>query len=460
MLSRVIVLLGAWLAGAAPAAAPPTVHEFQLDNGMKVLVKEDRRAPVVVSQVWYKVGSSYEHDGITGISHVLEHMMFKGTRKHGPGEFSRLIAEQGGRENAFTSRDYTAYFQTLEKRRLPIAFELEADRMRNLLLDPAEFAKEVKVVMEERRLRTEDSAQALTYERFNAVAYLNSPYRTPIIGWMGDLETLRADDLRQWYQRWYAPNNAVLVVAGDVDAEAVRQLAVQHFGPVETSAVQAAKPRDEVEQMGLRRLTVKAPAEVPYLLMGYKVPALLTAQVEWEPYALEVLAGILDGGDSARLARELVRGGQIAVSAGAGYDLYDRQESLLMLDGSPANGHTVAELEKALRQQVANLRDQAVTRDEMERVKAQVLADHVYEEDSVFYQAMRIGTLEAVGLGWRAADDYVPRVQAVTAEQVQAVARKYLVDDRLTIAELEPQPMDAKARARAQAAAQGGGHGH
>lgn len=456
---RIALLLAAGLLSGAAAAAP-AVHEYTLDNGMKVVVKEDHRAPVVVSQIWYKVGSSYEHDGITGISHVLEHMMFKGTKKHGPGEFSRLIAEQGGRENAFTSRDYTAYFQTLEKSRLPIALELEADRMRNLLLDPNEFAKEVKVVMEERRLRTEDSAQALTYEQFNAVAYLNSPYRTPIIGWMDDLENLRIDDLRQWYKRWYAPNNAVLVIAGDVDAGAVHKLAQKTFGALQADdGIRPAKPRNEVEQIGLRRLTVKAPAEVPYLIMGYKVPVLLTAKEDWEPYALEVLAGILDGGDSARLTRTLVRGQQIAVSAGAGYDLDDRQEGLLMLDGSPANGYSMQDLETALREQITQLRNDSVAQDELERVKAQVLADHVYQEDSVFYQAMRIGTLESVGLGWRTADDFVPRIQAVTAEQVQAVAKKYLSDDRLTVAVLDPQPMDAAARARAQkAATMQGGH--
>jgi zinc protease len=214
-----LLLVASLLSGAAAAA--PGVHEFMLDNGMKLIVKPDHRAPVVVSQVWYKVGSSYEHDGITGVSHVLEHMMFKGTKKHGPGEFSRIIAENGGRENAFTSRDYTAYFQSLEKSRLPVAFELEADRMRNLRLDADEFAKEVRVVMEERRLRTEDNAQALTYEQFNATAFINSPYRNPIIGWMDDLEGMALEDLQRWYERWYAPNNAVLVVAGDVDPEAV-----------------------------------------------------------------------------------------------------------------------------------------------------------------------------------------------------------------------------------------------
>lgn len=453
----VIALIGAQMGTSAVAAE---AQEFMLDNGMKLIVKPDHRAPIVVSQIWYKVGSSYEQDGITGVSHVLEHMMFKGTKRHGPGEFSRIIAENGGRENAFTSRDYTAYFQTLEKERLPIALELEADRMRNLRLQEAEFAKEVKVVMEERRLRTEDNAPSLTYERFNAVAFLNSPYRTPIIGWMDDLESMRLEDLAHWYRQWYAPNNAVLVVAGDVEPQAVLKLVKRYFGRYKASEITPPKPRREVTQQGPRRITVKAPAEVPYLLMGYKVPVLLTAEQDWEPYALEVLAGVLDGGSSARLARELVRGQQIAVSAGAGYNLYDRQQSLFLLDGSPAKGATVEALEDALRKQIAAVRERPPTASELERVKAQVLADRVYQEDSVFYQAMKIGTLETVGLGWRLLDDYLPRIQAVTAEQVQAVAKKYLIDDHLTVAVLDPQPMDEAARARARAAAAGGGHGH
>lgn len=453
-------LMASCLFSSMAVAASSQVHEYRLDNGMKLVVKEDHRAPVVVSQVWYKVGSSYETEGYTGLSHVLEHMMFKGTKQRGPGEFSRIIAENGGSENAFTSRDYTAYFQRLEKSRLPVAFELEADRMRNLRLDAAEFAKEVKVVMEERRLRTEDSATALTFEQFNAVAFLNSPYRSPIIGWMDDLEGLHVEDLQKWYQQWYAPNNAVLVVAGDVNPDEVLKLAQRRFGVLTASDIQPTKPRREIEQLGIRRLVVKAPAEVPYLIMGYKVPVLLTAKEEWEPYALEVLAGILDGGDSARFSRDLVRGKQIAVSAGAGYDLNDRQQSLLLLDGSPAKGHDMAALEAALRAEITKLQNTPITNEELERVKAQVLADHVYQEDSVFYQAMQIGTLEAVGLGWQKMDEYLPRIQAVTAEQVQAVARKYLIDDHLTVAVLDPQPMDDETRAAARAAAMGAGHGH
>ncbi|HEB98328.1 MAG TPA: insulinase family protein [Thiotrichales bacterium] len=457
---RGLAVLATALFWTAAAWGGARVHEYRLDNGLELIVKEDHRAPVVVSQVWYRVGSSYEYDGLTGISHVLEHMMFKGTEKHGPGEFSRIIAEQGGRENAFTSRDYTAYFQTLEKSRLAVAFELEADRMRNLKLDEKEFAKEVQVVMEERRMRTEDNAEALTYEHFNAVAFLSSPYRNPVIGWMDDLENLRLADLERWYARWYAPNNAVLVVAGDVDPEAVYRLARKYFGPLDPSRIEPPKPRREIEQRGPRRIHVKAPAEVPYLLMGYKVPVAGLAEADWEPYALEVLAGILDGGDSARLARELIRGSGVAARAGAGYDLYARQQSLFLLDGTPANGQDMQALEKALKVQIRRLRDELASPEEIERVKAQVVADKVYGEDSVFYQAMRIGSLRALGLDWRLDERYAERIQAITAEQVRQVARKYLIDDHLTVAVLDPLPMDAEARARARAARMGGGHGH
>ena len=455
-------LIMAWLLSCCALlaqAADGQVHEYRLDNGLRLLVKEDHRAPVVVSQVWYRVGSSYEHDGITGISHVLEHMMFKGTERYGPGEFSRIVAENGGRENAFTSRDYTVYFQTLEKSRLPIAFELESDRMRNLRLDAKEFRKERQVVMEERRMRTEDQPESLTYEHFNAVAYLNSPYRIPVIGWMDDLEQLTIEDLEAWYRRWYAPNNATLVVAGDVDPEAVHRLAQKWFGPLAPDEkLSPPKRRREVQQLGERRLTVRLPAEVPYVLMGYKAPSLLTAEDPEEAYALEVLAGILDGGDAARLSRELVRGREIASSAGAGYDLYARQQTMLLLEANPARGHDLDEVERALREAVARLRSERVAPDELARVKAQVVASRVYEDDSVFYQAMKLGRLVSIGLDWRLADEYVPRIRAVTAEAVRRVARKYLVDDHLTVARLEPLPMDAEARARQRRARMGGDH--
>ncbi|HEC16239.1 MAG TPA: insulinase family protein [Sedimenticola sp.] len=429
---------------SASALAAGEVHEYRLDNGLKVIVKEDHRAPIVVSQVWYKVGSSYEHRGITGVSHVLEHMMFKGTHKHPPGEFSRIIAANGGRENAFTGQDYTAYFQTLSRDRLEVSFEMEADRMRNLLLPADEFAKEVEVVKEERRLRTEDKPTSLTYERFNAVAYLSSPYRNPVIGWMSDLDNMTVDDLRVWYRRWYAPNNATLVVVGDVEPEAVLALAKKHFGPLKPERIDGAKPVREPEQLGAIRLRVRAPAREPYLLMGYKTPVAGKTAGDWEPYALEMLAAVLDGGASARFARNLVRGREIAVSAGVDYSVFSRLPGMLLVAGSPAKGHTVEELEAALQAELERIKKELVDERELARVRAQVIAAKVYERDSVFYQAMQIGTLETVGLDWRLADEYVERLKAVTAEQVRAVARKYLVDDHLTVAVLEPLPMESK----------------
>ncbi|MDG4554745.1 MAG: pitrilysin family protein [Candidatus Competibacter sp.] len=431
-----------WLSVAPAAFAAMPVHEFTLDNGLKILVREDHRAPVVVSQVWYKVGSSYEPSDLTGISHLLEHMMFKGTPTTPGGEFSRLIAANGGDENAFTSRDYTAYFQTLEKDRLELSFRLEADRMRHLLLKPEDVSKEAQVVAEERRLRTEDQPEALTSERFNAAAYLTSPYRNPIIGWMQDIQALSLDDLKRWYRQWYAPNNATLVVVGDVNPTQVRDLAQKHFGPLPASELTPPKPAAEIPQLGERRIVVKTPAEVPYVLLGYKAPTLKTATEEWEPYALDVLESILDGGNSGRISRNLVRGAQIAAAAGSGYNPTSRLEELFLLAGNPAPGRTNAELEQALRAEVAKLREELVSPEELGRVVTQATAADVYQQDSLFYQGMRLGMLETVGLGWNKLDDYVQRLQAVTPEQVREVARKYLTDDRLTVATLEPLPLD------------------
>jgi zinc protease len=456
-------LPGAVLADAPadPPNAPPRVYERSLANGLKVLVKPDHRAPVLTSQVWYKVGSSYEYGGITGISHLLEHMMFKGTAARPAGEFSRIVAENGGEENAFTGADYTAYFQNLANDRLAVSFELEADRMRNLALTPQDFAKEREVVTEERRLRTDDDPQSLTAEQFEAVAYAASPYRNPIIGWPGDLEQLEASDLRDWYRQWYAPNNATVLVAGDVDPEQVFALAEKYFGPLKAETIAPPKTQAEPPQRGEKRLVVKAPAQEPYLLMGYKTPAANDAAsqagADWEPYALEVLSSVLDGGNSARLPRELVRGRQIAASANAAYDVFSRLPGLFMLDGVPAKGHDIPALEQALRAQIERLQREPVDAAELERIRTQLIANKVYEQDSVFRQAMRLGQLETVGLGWPLADQYVERLAAVTPEQVQAVAQKYLTPDRLTVAVLNPQPLDGKQPRKAPAGL--GGHG-
>jgi zinc protease len=427
------------------SSAETKVFEHTLANGLKVLVKEDHRSPVAVSQVWYKVGSSYEPGGITGISHMLEHMMFKGTDKHPAGEFSRIISENGGDENAFTGQDYTAYFQTMEASRLAVSFELEADRMRNLHLLPEELKKELQVVTEERRMRTDDNPQAKMQEQFMTIAYSNSPYKHPVIGWPADIANYTVEDLQAWYQRWYAPNNATLVVVGDVQPQAVFDLAEKYFGALKPSDIKPLKPQTEIEQLGVRKMTVKVPAKLPSLLMGYKVPVLKTAENEWEAYALEVLAGVLDGGSSARLSSVLVRGKQIAVSAGAGYGLTSRMSDLFELQATPAEGKTVDQLEVALKDEIKKLQQNLISTEELQRIKAQVLASDIYQKDSNFYQAMEIGTLETVGLGWQKADEYVSKINQVTAEQVRDVAKKYLIDDHLSIAYLEPQTINSTA---------------
>lgn len=440
-----LLLMGFLLTQAtfSNAAGSEKTHEFMLDNGLKLIVQEDHRSPVVVTQVWYKVGSSYEHEGITGLSHMLEHMMFKGTKDIAPGDFSRIIAENGGRENAFTSRDYTAYYQQLEKSRLPISFKLEADRMRNLIISDEEFLKERKVVSEERRMRTDDKPQSLGYEKLQAAAHQTSPYRNPVIGWMADIENYEPQDMRDWYQMWYAPNNATVVVVGDVEPEEVHQLAIKHFGPLKPEELAVLKARPEIPQTGEKRLLIKDNARIPYLLMGYKVPSLVKALsdpeiTEKEIYALEVLSGVLDGGNSARLTKNLVRGREIASSAGAGYTMLSRLETLFLFDGMPAQGQTLEILEKAIRDEIEKVKNDPLDEKEMARVKTQVITSDVYEKDSVYYQAMIIGTLETIGLDWKVRDEYVEKIQAVTAEEVQAAARKYLIDDHLTVEYLLP----------------------
>lgn len=427
------------------AATGAATVERTLDNGLRVIVKTDSRAPVAVSQVWYRAGSMDERYGVTGVAHVLEHMMFKGTPSVPGGEFSRLIAAAGGRENAFTSRDYTVYHQTLPADRLELAFRLEADRMVNLSLSPEEYAKEIQVVMEERRLRTEDNPQALLYEALMATAYQTHPYRHPVIGWMDDLEHMRLEDARDWYQRWYTPNNALLVVVGDVQPEAVFALAERHFGPIPARAHPERKPHNEVEPRGVRQVTVKAPARLPAVYMAWHVPRLQDPANDWEPYALEVLDGVLDGHASARLTRALVKEQQLAVGVGAGYDPVSRGPALFMVSATAAEGKTLDQVVEGLKGEIERLRREGVDARELERVKAQVVAGQVYEQDALFFQAMQIGEWESTGLGHRNHALRFEKLRQVTAEQVQEVARRYLNDDRLSVARLEPLPIDPAA---------------
>jgi len=441
-------VLALTLVCVSAVASAATVAQRSLANGMSVIVKEDHRSPVAVSMVWYRAGSMDEVSGTTGVAHMLEHMMFKGTDKVPVGEFSRTVARAGGRENAFTSRDYTAYYEQLHKSKLPLALELEADRMVNLSFAEEEFAKESKVVMEERRSRTDDDPHSQLHEQLMATVYISHPYRSPVIGWMNDLQNMRLADARGWYEKWYAPNNATLVVAGDVDPEEVFRLAEKYFGPIPSRALPERKVQIEPRQSGVKRITVKAPAELPYLLMAYHAPVLRDVENDREPYALFVLNGILDGSDASRLNRELVRNLRVANSANSNYDLINRGPALFFLDGVPAEGKSVADVEAALREQIRLLVEKGISDDELVRVKAQITAAQVYARDSVYFQAMRIGMLQTIGLPYDSSDLQVQKLQEVTADQVREVARKYLIDDNLTVAVLDPQPLPGGKRPR------------
>ena len=429
-----------------PLVAQAEVYEKTLANGLKVIVKEDHRAPVVVQQIWYHTGSMDERTGTTGVAHALEHMMFKGTKDVPAGQFSKLIAAAGGRENAFTSYDHTAYFQQLHKSKLPLAMRLESDRMHNLQVAKKEFDKEIKVVMEERRWRTDDDPHSLMYEKLMATAFEEHPYHHPVIGWMIDIQNMTSADVLNWYKTWYAPNNATLVIAGDVKPDEVFKLAQRYYGGIPAVDLPQRKAVGEAPQLGIQRIVVKAPAELPFLIMAYHAPTLRDAGKDWKPYALEVLAGVLDGNSSARLNKALVREQQVATDVGAGYDSVARGPGLFTLEGTPREGKTVGDVENALREQLALLVKDGVSADELQRVKAQVMAGEVYKRDSVFYQAMQIGQMESDGLSYKDIPVMLQKLRAVTAQQVQDVAREIFTDDHLTVATLDPQPLSGKPR--------------
>ncbi len=445
--SLLALLLSLSFATSSSFAAENTTHEFVLPNGLKLIVREDHRAPIVVSQVWYRVGSSYESFGTTGLSHVLEHMMFKDTKRLETGEFSRIMASVGASENAFTTRDATGYFQVLAANRLPLSFELEAERMHNLVISEEEFKREVQVVMEERRQRVSDKPQGLTYERFQSTAHQASPYSNPVIGWQQDLESMTVEDLRHWYQKWYTPNNAIVVVVGDVNADEVLAQAKQYFGPLESRELPTVKPLIEINEPGERTISLALEnAHLPSLFMGFNVPVIATSEIEWEPYALRMLSGVLDGGYSARIESELVRGQEIASSAGVGYSAFTRGDSLFIISGIPntEKGHDIAELEAAIWQQIDTLKQTPPSVEELDLIKAQITSSLIYQKDSISSQAQQIGSLESIGLSWRLADLDLERLNAITPEQIQQVAKKYLTRERLTVATLTPKPADTQ----------------
>lgn len=436
-----LLLLVLCLPSLAGASSAPATHEFRLDNGLKLIVREDHRAPVVVSQLWYKVGSSYETPGKTGLSHALEHMMFKGSAKLGPGESSRVLRELGAEENAFTSDDYTAYYQVLASDRLSVAFELEADRLASLRLPPEEFKREIEVIKEERRLRTEDNPSAKAYERFQALAFPASGYHTPTIGWMADLERMTVEELRAWYETWYVPNNATLVVVGDVVPSEVHALAQRYFGSIAQRPVPQAQIPLELSTPGQRLLTLHLPTQLPSLMMGFNVPGLATSKTPREVHALRLIGALLDGGYSARLPSRLERGEELVSGAGSSYDAYTRGDSLFVLSATPnvQKGKTLTEVEAGLWRQLEDLKTTPPSAEELARVRAQVIAGLVYERDSITSQATTIGQLETVGLSWQLMDGELAELSAVTPSDIQQAAQTYFTRDRLSVAHILPE---------------------
>ncbi len=419
------------LSGGVHAAEP---REYVLSNGMKVLLVEVPKAPVATVQVWYKVGSRNEVMGRAGLSHMLEHMMFKGTAKYPKGSFSRLVRKNGGIDNAFTSQDFTAYFENLAADRVELALEMEADRMQGLLLNDSEFQTERDVVKEERRLRTEDDPQGALVEALFAQAFLSHPYHWPVIGWFADLDAMSLDDLQRHYDTFYSPNNATLIVVGDIKAEALLPTIKRLFEPIPKGPTPKQLLPAEPEQRGERRFILKREAQVPFVMMGFRVPNYSSD----DSYALDVLESILSRGKSSRLYQSLVYDQKASLAVGAEYSLMQTDPSLFYFYAVVTPGQKVESVEEAIHREIVRLQNEPPTDIELQRAKNQVEAARVFEQDSNFRNAMLLGQAETIGAGWRRVDQFLERIRSVTAKDVQRVAKQYLTEDSRTVGILIP----------------------
>ena len=468
-----LALMASLGAGASQALAnsPPPVpvvitnaagaQQYTLANGMTLIVQPDKRAPTAVHMVWVRVGSMDEVDGRSGLAHALEHMMFKGTATVPPGDFSRKVAALGGQENAFTNRDYTGYYQQIPANKLEEVMRLESDRFAHNQWPDSEFKKEIEVIKEERRMRTDDNPRSSLMEQLNAATWVASPYHRPVVGWMGDLDSMQPNDARDFHKAWYVPDNAVVVIAGDVDVAQVRQWAEKYYGSIEKRALPERKPRPEPLQKGIRRVEYKAPAEQAYVLMSFKVPNLRNLlqpeAADKDAMALMMLSQVLSGYDGARLDRRLTQGAtRVADAAFSGASVVNRGPSTFMLGGVPSQGKTAKDVEAALRAEVARVAKDGVSDTELARVRTQWMASTVYERDSVFGQANDIGSNWVLGLPLDANERLLELLKTVTAAQVKDVAARYFGDGQLTVATLVPQPLtDADRAAQKRSAAQG-----
>jgi len=417
---------------SSTASAAP-VQEFVLDNGLKVLLLEDHKSPAVTFQVWYRVGGRNEKDGKSGLAHFLEHMMFKGTPTTGPEEYSRIIAKNGGRSNAFTSSDMTVYFATMSREKIAIELELEADRMANALLGEKYFAAEKKVIQEERRLRTEDNPASALSEVASAMAFMVHPYRRPVVGWMEDIENLTRQDLVDFYKLYYEPNNAFIVVVGDFSSAELIEKIRAAFGKIPRGPEPPKVNVEEPEQHGERRVILKKEAELPFTLMFYRAPNLKSP----DSFALDVLSVVLAGGRSSRLYRDLVYEKRLARSVDADYSGVSVDPMGFSITAQLLPGIDPAKLEREIERGLDEVKSQLISERELQKAKNQIEAAFVFAQDSIFGQSMKIGYYEITG-GWRQMDDYLNGIRKVSRDDIRRVARQYLKTDTRTVGTLIP----------------------
>ena len=421
-------------------ALAPTNH-YTLANGLKVVIQEDHRAPMVEMQIIYLVGGIDEPVGLTGISHALEHMMFKGPEGSASGDYDKIINDLGITGNAFTTHDDTVFFCSMVNNRLPVMLALEAERMNHLKVQEKDFASEHQVILEEWRSTSIDAPEGFGYERFMAQAHVNSPYRQPVIGWPDDVKSLTAKNIQDWHDQWYQPNNATLIIVGDVKTREVKDLVDKYFGSIPSKTLPARVKNQELDNLGERKQTLTHPqTTTPSFMMGFNVPALKPDDKDWEPYALRILAGVLDEGYSARIESELIRKQEVALSLGAGYSPLNRLDTLFLFSGTPNQNKGISseEVTKAIWTLIDQIKNTPPSQEEMERIHSQIVAREVFSSDHLIARSFRLGRPAALGFSNNWLQSYPGKLKSITPKQVQQVAQKYLVPERLTVGYLNP----------------------
>ena len=413
------------------------VESYTLSNGLKVVLIEDKRSPSVVNSIWYKVGSSHEASGKTGISHVLEHMMFKGTKTLKPGEFSSIVKKMGGTENAFTSKDYTGYFQKIHTTDLERCIELESDRMKNLRLDENELRSEIEVVKEERRLRTDDNPVSKTFEKIMINAYGMNEYGIPIIGTMQNLGSISKNDLENWYKLHYQPKNAIVIIAGNFNADQVKGYIQKYYGRYENNK-SSIKPNNKIEFSTKASFDVYDKVSKPIVFLSFKKPKFDKNRIR-ELYALDLFIEIMDGGYSSRLTKNLVDNQKVALDIFLSNDTYNQYPNLIIIGGTPRGKISPEELKLKILEQLSNESINSVTERELANAKARIKANNIYKFDSVFYQAMQVGMLETKDIGWENLDNYNSIIESISLNEVKESASKYFLNNKVFTAILRPE---------------------